>query len=276
MMTLFGQYPLAAGWDIGELLNIIIVVIVVVIAPLTQWLIKFFTPIPKDGPGEGSTRREARPAPQHRARPTAQAMPVERMPVPPARPARPIAQPLPSGRHGPAMEQVRPLNAPDPRPVARRADVDDDEASKLPEVLLEMLGVPAEEVRRRIMQERQAHQQRKQQRKQAAREAKTADARPKLSAPPPPRRVDKAPREPERHVSIHTDLPSEQRGESALPSKSKGRRDEAAASGGTSASAARGLARLARADKSELRRAILLNEVLGPPISLRPPTSFQE
>lgn len=275
MMTLFGQYPLAAGWDIGELLNIIIVVIVVVIAPLAQWLIKFFTPVPKDERGERSTRREARPARQHRDRPTAQAMPVERMPVPPARPARPIAQPLPSGRHGPAMEQVRPLSAPDPQPVARRADVDDDEASKLPEVLLEMLGVPAEEVRRRIMQERQAHQQRKEQRKQAAREAKTAVPRPKLSAPPPPRRVEKAPREPERHVSIHTDLPSEHRGESALPSKSKGRY-EPAASGGTSASAARGLARLVRADKSELRRAILLNEVLGPPVSLRPPNSFQE
>lgn len=243
------HYPLAAQ-GLGDLIEIIIVVIVLVIAPLAQWLIKFFTPkspeSTNDAPAEGAAR-PTRPPPQRT-------------------PARPVARPLPSGQGGPAIEPVRPLATP-PQPVARPTDQKDDEASHLPEVLLEMLGVPAEEMRRRVMQERQAQQQRRQQRKQSARESKTADARPRMAAPLPARRTVVAPRPPERKSTVHTDSPSEQRKATTVRTI-VGKQPEDAAPAG------RGLSRLVRGDRSELRRAILLSEVLSPPISLRPPRDF--
>lgn len=263
-MMQWEHYPLAAQ-GFGDLLEIIIVVIVVVVAPLAQWLIKFFTPKSPESEGHAPADGAARPArPQHRQRPVAQPMPPQRMP------ARPVARPLPSGQGGPAMEPVRPLAVP-AQPVARPTDKNDDEVSHLPEVLLEMLGVPADEMRRRVMQERQAQQQRRQQRKQAERETKTADARPRMAAPPPARRSVVATRPPERKSTIHTDLPSEQRTARTVAKK---RSDDAAGGSGTAAPAVRGLSRLVRGDRSELRRAILLSEVLSPPISLRPPRDF--
>jgi len=254
------HYPLAAQ-GFGDLLEIIIVVIVLVIAPLAQWLIKFFTPKSPESRNDAPAEGAARPArPPHRGRPVAQPMPPQRMP------ARPVARPLPSGQGGPAIEPVRPRATP-PQPVARPTDQNDDEASHLPEVLLEMLGVPAEEMRRRVMQERQAQQQRRQQRKQSARESKTADARPRMAAPLPARRTVVAPRPPERKSTVHTDSPSEQRKATTVRTI-VGKQPEDAAPAG------RGLSRLVRGDRNELRRAILLSEVLSPPISLRPPRDF--
>ena len=275
MMSFFPVHLLAASWNFGDLLEIIIVVIVVIIAPLAQTLIKFFSPKPEQGNADVS-----RPKPQHRQRPTAQAMPMDRVPTPPAPPARlarPLARPLPSGSSGPALERVRPLAAETApaEPVARRVP-DDDEASRLPEMLLEMLGVPAEELRRRVPQDRQEQQQRRQQRKQAEREAKTSAARPKLSPPPPSRRTSTTPQEPEKHVSIHSRLPSEVRSEAALSSRGKVPRAPDGAAAGVPSSSARGLTRLAGADKSELRRAMLLSEVLGLPVSMRPPRDFPD
>lgn len=275
MMLLMPGYVLAARWQLGDLLEIIIVVIVVVVAPLAQWLIKYFTPKPEERPQSDVPRAR----PQHRQRPTAQAMPMERMPAPPMPPIRlprTTASPLAPGSSGPAMERVRPLGeeAAPLEPVARPV-VENDEASRLPEVLLEMLGVPAEEVRRQVAQERQAQQQRRQKRKQVDREAKTAAARPKMSPPPSARKSAVPLQESEKHVSIHGRLPSEGRQETVLPSRGKMQRTPESEVTTLTASG-RGLSRLARAERSELRRAILLSDVLGPPVSLRGPRDFPD
>lgn len=262
-MTLLLDHLLGAGrLPLEDILNFVIFVVIVVLVPLARGLIKFFSPKPREE-SDGLERPVPPPPPRPRARPVAQPLPPERFPnVPP-----PMAQPLPSARREVAPEPVRPFAAelPPARPAAAPTDSSDSaEASPLPEVLLEMLGVPVEEMRRRVLQERQAQQQRRQQRRKAA---------PPPSSPRGPSsesatRSSVARTKPhdERHVGIHQQLPSESRLQTTLrPVK------DAAPPRRGAVFPLPDIRALAHADRGALRRIMLLQEVLGPPVSLRDP-----
>lgn len=277
MMPLLETHFLAASPPLGDLVEIIIIIVVVIIAPLAQALIKFFSPKKPEGLGREMERGEpgnnppprARPAPQHR--PLAQALPPERMPIPPRPPIRPTVRPLPTPS-GPALEPVRPIT-PGRESVPQsheKARMDDEDHSRIPEILLEMLGVPAEQVRRQIAEQRHTKTERRQKREEVVREAKTSKARPKLSAPPPVRKAAAHIREPEAHISIHDELPSERTPRARAP------HSLAAENAGTSPLPPHGLTGLIRFDKRDLRRAILLKEILGAPVSLRREHGFPD
>lgn len=235
-----------ARYDIGEILQFVILVAIFILAPLAKKLIQMFSPKPPD---------EGAPTPDATSR---------RQRVP-----RPVARPLPPTTIERQTEAPRPVARPLP-PAAEVETATEKSSGSLPEVIFEMLGVPVPEEFKK--------------RRQAADEepATPAPAEQKVRRAPTARReTEKVRRQrpAERKESAHrrTKVADSQRVSrpsdvAAVPPKT----DRETSDDAFTQAYALYEQSVVDFDLRELltrqaaRRAIILTEVLGPPRSLHP------